>query len=109
MSIPKTYTSRPERIGRNEDTEKLYELEAKITEAIDAVVEWRVENLGESHWTYSLPQTLRMILDSYDTNASKVASKSYLSNQEENITEEEKCVCLGGHVKANGKCSKCNN
>lgn len=78
-----TYKAHPEFIGRNDDTDKLYEKEHELSQQILSIAKWRTEHFKESFWTEALPQVLLNALNSFDPNASEVAAKSYLSKQEE--------------------------
>lgn len=90
----RTYKAHPEFIGRNveldngHNTNELYDLEAKAHNAIRAVVEWRRDNLKEEEWGNALPQTLRTMLEGWDSYASKVAAESYLSGQDAELKQE---------------------
>lgn len=96
--MTKTYKAFRQFIGReveNEDgsnTNELYDLERQMNEAIVKVVEWREKHFKEKHWEEALPQTLLAILEGYDLNAGKVASKCFLEIPAKNYGEgiEEK-------------------
>jgi len=91
--MAKKYIATPEFISRNielsdgSNTNELYDLEHKIVEAIENATQWRVDhqphpNLPkEEYWTNSLPMVLRNILESFDVDASKVASESFLKKE----------------------------
>lgn len=76
MSEPK-YCCKAEHISRSES--ELYELEDKLKQALDAILEYRVENYGENKYRQALPQTFFMIMESYDTKAGRVAAKFFLN------------------------------
>lgn len=78
------YKAKPEYIRRAEDP-RLYDLEDAVKQAIEAVANHRHENRGEAYWQEAIPQTLKTILESYDTKAATVAAKSFLSGKEETL------------------------
>ena len=80
----KKYIAKPEFIGRK-GNEELYELESALNRAITDVAMHRVAGFGEKEWEEAVPQTLRNILEGWDKNASKVAAKSFLSGETEEI------------------------
>ena len=84
----KIYIAHPQFIGRDVqvgdggNTNRLYELEEKISRAIHEVMEWRVKYLDEKEWEEALPQTLLTILDGFDQNASEVATRCFINKIE---------------------------
>ena len=74
------------------NTNELYELERKMNEVIRKVIEWREKHFQEKHWEEALPQTLLTILEGYDLNAGRVASRCFLEIPARNFGEgiEEK-------------------
>ena len=89
------YIAHPEFIGRNaevksgKNTNELYDLENKASEAIQRIVKWREDNMKEDFWTEALPQTLLSILGGWDKYASKVAVKCFLSGKREEVIKQK--------------------
>lgn len=68
-------------IGRGDNTEQLYRLEEKRSQAIRAAAQSLGKVLGfdeKEFWTRTLPEELYNILESYDVDAAKVAAIAYL-------------------------------
>lgn len=86
------------RIGRIRETEKLYRIEDKrndlITESAEELKELYAHSNLENHrhmyqdiWKEAIPEQLRNVLESFDTNASILAAVSFLESKGFTITE----------------------
>jgi hypothetical protein len=71
----------PVRIGRSDETEELYRLEAERNRAINAVADERgklANHSKDGRWTHTMPQALLDVLESYDTTVAVAAAVGFL-------------------------------
>ena len=76
--MQKQYVAVFARIGRTENTSKLYELEEKRDRIIEqcAREQGKIMSMAENeYWTKMLPTQLASLLDSWDSNAVRAAIK----------------------------------
>lgn len=83
------YVCDPTEFISSRESSELYDLEERLFNIIKAIVQFRKEEFNENEWKKSLPQTLHMILDHYDRNASLVAAKAFISKEKEEIEVKE--------------------
>lgn len=80
------------RIGRNDETEKLYVLEEQRSEAVKRSARELAVILGhtpEQFWTHTMPEALASVLDTYERKVSEAAAIAYLEHFGYIITKKE--------------------